>query len=482
VKKLNVEVKKLQRRAGSSKCILSKDIFNDLKLSTDVVYNIHFGQYMKSCLISPGENDGKCIYFPETIFEQLMFYSGINLNIWRKGNEIFLGPVVGIFETPYFIQNIIKGKITFYESQNIKASIAENCLGYYFSINDINWSEKKIRGITFIPFLNKWRYRWFPMPDVLYDEGVFLSDDVKPIAKQIRKQFRGDPSIKFINNRSGLGKWELCEKLFKYPEMKKYIPETRVYTSFSDVIAMLNKYNTIFIKSIHGSLGHEVLSIEKNNNKYKLNFYQYKLKRIIIKDIKKLEKFIDNYTKERKFIVQQGIKLLKFKGQNMDLRIFLQKNGKGQWISTYNLCRIARGNATITNYCTGGEMAIYEQIYPLLNSILCKKGIPSVDEVVNTTIKIATYIEREFGLFGEIGVDIGIDEYGDIWIIEANAKPDKIIAPDNKDLFGNSLSKVLNEVNFINGKKTSSLFGNFEGIVPEVLEVFRYSKYLTINS
>jgi hypothetical protein len=479
---LNVEVKKLRRRAVSNICILSKDIFHDLKLSTDVSYSIHFGQHMKTCLIRPEEKSEKCIYFPKAIFEQLMFFSGINLNIWRKGDEIFLGPVVGIFETPYFIENIIKGKITFYESQNIKASIVENCLGYYFSINDINWSEKKIRGLTFIPGLNKWRYRWFPMPDVLYDEGVFLSDGVKPIAKQIRKQFRANPSIKFINNRSGLGKWELCEKLIKYPEMKKYIPETRVYTSFSDVIAMLNKYNVIFIKSIHGSLGHEVLSIEKVNNQYKLNFYQYKLKRITIKDIKKLEKFIDNYTKERKFIVQQGISLLKFKGHNMDLRIFLQKNGKGEWVSTYNLCRIARGGSTITNYCTGGEMAIYEQIYPLLSSPLCKKGIPNAINVVDTTIKIVTYIEREFGLFGEIGVDIGIDELGDIWIIEANAKPDKIIAPDNKDIFGNSLAKVLNEINAKTGKGFSEAFGNFEGVVPEVLEVFRYSKYLAMSS
>ncbi|WP_374701241.1 YheC/YheD family protein [Thalassobacillus sp. C254] len=34
-------------------------------------------------------------------------------------------------------------------------------------------------------------------------------------------------------------------------------------------------------------------------------------------------------------------------------------------------------------------------------------------------------IEESYGRFGEMGIDIGIDQGGNLWIIECNAKPGK---------------------------------------------------------
>jgi hypothetical protein len=39
---------------------------------------------------------------------------------------------------------------------------------------------------------------------------------------------------------------------------------------------------------------------------------------------------------------------------------------------------------------------------------------------------IACYIEKEFGPFGEIGIDIAVDKTGKVWLLEANSKPTKL--------------------------------------------------------
>jgi hypothetical protein len=476
VKKVEIQVKKLPRQSSQNACLLPNDIFNDLGLSKEVSYNIHLGQLNQVSFIEPDESQNLYMYIPHKLFRAMMPYDEAVLNIWKRDKNIFLGPVVGIFEHPRVLMNIMNGTSTFKDLHRMKASLEEHCISYYFSVHDVNWDKKIVKGITYIPLLGKWEYCWFPMPDVIYDQGIFLRKELKPLAKQIRKQFRSDPNMQLINSVNGLGKWKLYEKLSKYPKVGKYFPQTIVYSSFNDVLLMLEKYGFIFLKSFHGSKSKEVLSIEQDKDIYILNFYDEDIKEVLIKDIQGLEEFVCDFIDGKEFIIQQGIRLLKFHGRKMDLRILLQKNEQGLWKSTYNASRIARGNATITSYSAGGNLAIYEEIYPYLSSKSLNISIPDSDSLVKTTIKIATYIEKEFGPFGEIGMDMAIDIYGDIWIIEGNAKPGKSIDLKVFDILGEPIKKL-----FIENESFEQEFNSLDNILPSIHSVFKYSRYLVID-
>jgi hypothetical protein len=475
---MKIKVKRMQRDIDTKVCYIPKEIYNRFKLSKEKEYTIHFGQLSESLYFEPVQIEAKDMYICKYVFDKLLLYDDMILNIWEKNQEIYLGPVVGIFETPRFLSNILNGDITYYESQNIKASISENCFSYYFTIEDIDWTNRMVKGITYIKSLDKWEQNWFPMPNVLYDQGVFLADSIKLQAKEVRKQLRSDPNIKLINSLNGFGKWQLYDRLSKYSALRKYMPETVPFSNFKDVISMLNKHKFIFLKTFHGSKGYEVISIKRVNRKYKLNYYDNGVKEIILNKIKEVEKFVYNFMEGSKFIVQQGIDLLKYEDHNTDLRVFIQKDEEGLWQEIYTTIKIAKGEGTITNHAAGGDSAVYEQLYPYLCSSSPNVNIPTTRMIINRTIKIASYIEKEFGPFGEIGMDIGIDSCGKIWLIEANAKPDKILPVDDLDVFGKPIVDTLTEMYQSSDKCPKLRFDNLEEPLPQTLAIFKYAKFL----
>jgi hypothetical protein len=102
---LEVQIKKLTDRVDSNICHIPNDIFAALNLSTEVPYKINLGQSYDYSYIVPNEQLGNCMYFSKSVFKKLMLFQGITLNIWRNEEEIYLGPVVGIFVTKSHREN-----------------------------------------------------------------------------------------------------------------------------------------------------------------------------------------------------------------------------------------------------------------------------------------------------------------------------------------------------------------------------------------
>lgn len=478
---MDVSIKKLTGPYYKNTCFISNKTFEVLKLAKETMYELHLGCLSELVFINPHESSDASIFLQESTYNKLIPFDDLTLNIWRSNKDIYLGPVIGVFETPRTILRLLGNKDCFYETQHIKASILEGCLCYYFSDENISFEEETIKGITFSPSHNKWQSFLFPMPDIIYDAGIFLSDELKPIGRKIRNELRKLPGIKFINNKNGLGKWELYEKLSKYKNIKQYLPETIIYTKKDDISLMLSKYNLVFLKSFHGSKGEEVISIEQLHKGIKLNYYdsyEEKLKELNLNNIDELQLIINEFFGDENFVIQQGVPLLKYEDCKFDLRILLQKNEKGIWESSYIQCRIAKKDINITNTSAGGVSLIYEKAYPVLCDSNDTNKIPDKNKLTEVSFKIAGYIEREFGLFGELGLDVAIDINGDIWILEANAKSDKDIDESFCDLYGNKFVDSIIEIKQKQDINYKIHYLNSELVYPQALYPFKYAKFL----
>jgi hypothetical protein len=467
---MKVMIKKLSTDTNSNECILSKSIFDDLKLSTKELYTIHFGQSTQNILISFSEVDDINIYFSENLFDQLHLLENVTLNIWKTDKDIFLGPVVGIFVDAGRRRGAIRKPDSFIR-QHMRASGVEDCICYFFSARGVDWIEKKVKGVTFIPNSGKYDYYWFPLPDVLYDRVIEFSEKEERLINKARKKFRSNPKIKLLNDFNDIGKWELCQVLSKYPEAKKYVPETIIYNNFDDVLYMLRKNELIFIKSFYGTQGKEVLSIEKLNDKYKLNFYQKGAEEILLDNINEVEEFVIKFIGNKEFIIQQGIKLLTYKGRSMDIRMFIMKNEAGIWETIYKGARIAKEGFPLTNIHAGGVYAIYDRLYPELKKQYSSVELPSAQKLSEVTLMLTSYIEKELGNYGELGIDIGIDILGKVWIIEANVMPGKRLQPNSVDIDGKLLAELI-PLYYEGSIKGST-------ILPQALGIFKYAKFLT---
>lgn len=439
-----------RREDKGSECLLSADLFEALGLVENKAYTLHVGHSNATVAFKKRQGKTSRLSLPSTIFHQLLLLENMPLNIWKAGDAIYLGPVVGIFVNPTYITNLAKGNIPLTAKKDIQANAVAKCLIYFFSIDHIDWKAKTIQGYTVDPQSNQWTFQTRPFPNVIYDCGVHFPTDQKGKVKRIRQRFREDPGIQFINNRDYLGKWALYKKLSKYEEMRPYLPETIRYRSVDDLQNMLANHCLVYIKSFYGSRGSEVMTVRKKENGYVIKFYHGGLKSKFANGFEQIENLINHFFGDKPLILQEGINVLTYKGRRLDFRLLICKNGSGQWQVIYNQANVAKPGATITTF--GENYKNYDQVYRYFQMPGQCKSMPTDKKLRKETIKIAQYIEKEFGPHGEIGMDMAVDRNGKIWFIEANAKPEKLPIPGFEDT---------------------------KGVSPQFLSIFQYATYLT---
>jgi glutathione synthase/RimK-type ligase-like ATP-grasp enzyme len=133
----------------------------------------------------------------------------------------------------------------------------------------------------------------------------------------------------------------------------------------------------------------------------------------------------------RPYIVQQGLSLLTFKDSTFDIRVIYQKNGDGEWGIGKKFVRVAPHGSSISNLSRGGTAETYKKV---LAAIFNQNGelIKSKNEELNNICQtVATTLETNSQqIYGELGLDIGIDNEGNLWLIEVNSKPRKTTETD----------------------------------------------------
>ncbi|OWZ82774.1 YheC/YheD family protein [Natranaerobius trueperi] len=306
----------------------------------------------------------------------------------------------------------------------LKAGISKNFLTYLFSIDSVDWSKKRVKGLTYVPKLNKWANIWLPLPNVVYDRRARLTKEQRQKATQIRRKFKKELDIKYINRINYFGKWKPFLKLKGYDSMANYLPRTIRYRNFNDVTKMLKTYSFVFLKSFYGSQGKQVISIEKlTSNKYKLRYFKNGMNEVEVNDLKQVKTQIESFIGNKKIIVQQGLRLLKYKDRPFDLRVLVCKDNKGLWNVVKNYARIAKEQKQMY-YSLGGKRMFYDKIYLQLYS---SKGdiVPDSDYIENVAIKIVSCLDKDIGPFGELGLDFAIDINGKLWLLEVNSNPGK---------------------------------------------------------
>ncbi|MBB5355611.1 hypothetical protein HNR43_001586 [Anoxybacillus mongoliensis] len=414
-----VKLKK-QSYVPTNVCYLSKRIYEQLNLQPTTMYHIAFGQTSERAYIHPTDDDAFIIHhalFPHCSIEY-------KLHIWKTNDTLHVGPVIGVFLNTDYIADFSTDYVEPFIHNHAIASEHSHCLSYFFSIFDINWNKQIIDGYVYVN--GQFERRSFPFPHIMYDRGASFQPEQKPLVQHIRTVMRSNPNIKFINELDYLGKWEVYERLRDIPTVRHHLPETIKYKTFTDVLTMIDQHNYVFVKSFYGSRAREVMSIKRKKHMFEVMFVKNDELMIEQMDIEQLKDDVQSFTKHKPFVVQQGVSLMTFQQRSFDIRILMLKNGEGRWEPIYDLINLAEQHASITTLIDNHEYD-FKTIYPSL----CETyhTVPSVAQLHMFAEHVCEAIEKKFGHFAEIGLDVGIDETGHMWLIEANSKPEKYPGP-----------------------------------------------------
>ncbi len=357
------------------------------------------------------------LFFAPNTLRKLYLTSGRRYGARIDDKEIKLGPVVGIMSDVYGENGKPFGAQSFFIRQLISSGrrLGQICFG--FSPYGINWNNKTISGYTIGS--QEWVKNVFPLPDVIYPRERAYSSSARRIRNRLESQ-----GAKLINP-SLIGKWQTYKILSKNPHLVPYIPDTRLITSFKQIESMVKKYQAVYLKPVNGSQGKNIVKVTKKRGSLGYD-YQYVLNNKVFRgsasNLQQLRRYLSRIMGNRTYIVQKQINLIRSGGSILDVRILVQKDNSGQWGITGMAGRVGRKGAITSNISSGGHGRKVRDVLKR-NFDDDEKVEEIIEKIRKIAVESAKTLEETIGKAGEMGIDIGVDQKGEVWFIEANLRP-----------------------------------------------------------
>jgi uncharacterized circularly permuted ATP-grasp superfamily protein len=213
-------------------------------------------------------------------------------------------------------------------------------------------------------------------------------------------------------------KWELHRSYAKHPSIRKRLPPTTILSRTS-LSRYLNHYESVYIKGKNEHTGSGIIKAWKTKKGYR--FVKVKGKPIDAHSIKSLYQKVKDGRRSRSIIVQKTIDLAKIDGRPYSIRLMLMRNGSRKWKYAGMIAKVSGKSSVVSNVRRGGgyattiEDALARSLGYGRERIARKKR-----KLIRLGYEIVNHAIASGYLSHEVGLDLGIDKHGEIWIIEVN--------------------------------------------------------------
>jgi hypothetical protein len=310
------------------------------------------------------------------------------------------------------------------------------------------YGKKTVEGYLLDPHSTHlhWTKTKLPLPHIVYNRIPTRhsenSNEVQAAMYKLQKTF----GIQLFNPHF-FNKWTLYTQLSSIKELSPLLPDT-VPLSKTALQSMCKKHTTLYLKPIHGQAGIGMIRIYRQNKEYELIVQKkmQKKKKHIVASFASLWEIIQTLCKKDTYLVQQGIPLAQYHRRPFDVRMLIQKNGRGEWKVTGIGIRIAGKRAITTHVPMGGKI---ENVNKVFKTVFAGKETEKIKQIRDTGIALAQAIQlKQKSLLGEMSIDLGIDSNGKMWFFEANSKPMKF---DEPEIRTRSLQRLLQYCLYLSG-------------------------------
>jgi hypothetical protein len=405
--------------------LISQKVQQTIKLPLSVPLQIKFGQNLATCNIDFFISQEPLIRIRKDIAENLLLFDGVQLNARynEKENRLELGPVLGVL-----ISHLAKssddlfGSASSFCKEVVQGAKAKGALAYIFTMTDLYLDKQIVMGWTWQG--EQWNQCPYPLPDIVYNR---ITSRKQEKSEEVSLRFS---TLKtqgvFIFNESFLNKWQIHQLVSAMPEVNSILPSTHLYKGFFTLRDTLSRFWQIYLKPTNGSLGQGIYRISKENQKYIC--HQSTMAGSIQKSYQRLTDLyqaISPRVSKIPYLVQQGLNLIRINGNPLDFRALVQKDIYGKWTLTSIVARIGQDQSIVSNLARGGTIMG-------VNTALAAAGPwntfnkPTPNDLKEVSLLLANKLEAALeGHFAEFGIDLAVDIFGKIWLLEVNSKPSK---------------------------------------------------------
>lgn len=313
------------------------------------------------------------------------------------------GPLVGIL-TGRKTDNTLAGNGSLFIRIQEELLRLKGC-SFVFTAGDIR--NNQIKGFIYSPDQKAWKPAIVPLPDVVYNRIPFRRNEKESDYKQLLDLLK-DKNIPFFNP-GFINKFQLYLLLQEHPILKDFLPDTIPIENKNSIESLLNKYNSIYLKSPESASGKGLYKLEYS--KECLLFRSCKHKETFLD----IEEFWDQWgalLQSRKYFGQEAIKPVSLGGQRCDFRILAHANFSGYEVTGVGIRQSAVQDIT-THVPHGGSIRPYEEI-----------RTKEHDQFIKTVVEEAgKWLTDHWGFFGEFSIDAGVSSKGNYYLFEINSKP-----------------------------------------------------------
>lgn len=290
-----------------------------------------------------------------------------------------------------------------------------------FTPEDVNTVTHTIQAQIYDSRAKQWKRRKATFPDAILDRCRYQPTKRFKQLQAFRKRY---PQLLYLN-RPLANKWNIYKEFIGSKQLAKYQPDTVKVTAGGEVLELLRKHPTIYLKPINGTGGRGILRVNQLNAA-SYQFAGRSMNRSILRRVKLgrtgLLAKLGHLAKAGNYLAQQGIDCTLPDGRVYDFRILIQKNARGSWEWTGGAGRIGRRGSVTSNLHGGGTAASLDRLLRQCYRKAAKEQRVK-QEMAALSFETAAYLEKRFGQLCELALDIAADRSGRIWLLEVNPKP-----------------------------------------------------------
>jgi uncharacterized circularly permuted ATP-grasp superfamily protein len=213
-------------------------------------------------------------------------------------------------------------------------------------------------------------------------------------------------------------KWEIHRLYSKNRRLRKYLPPTSILSEAS-LKQYLDEYRTVYIKGSTQHTGAGIIQATKTGRGYR--FVKVQGEPVSVKSISELYEKVKDGRPSRSIIVQKAIDMASIQGRPFSIRLMLMRNGNRKWEYAGMIAKVAGEGSVVTNVRRGGGYATTVED-ALARSLGYDRGqIEELKrEMIDTGFEIVRHATDNGYRTHEVGLDLGVDQKGHLWLIEAN--------------------------------------------------------------
>lgn len=279
------------------------------------------------------------------------------------------------------------------------------------SSDKIDTSNQTITGYYFTNQTGskgKWVKEVFPYPDSIFKKTRIPAEKELDLRKATGEK---------LFNTSFLSKLHFWKACSKDVEVKKYLPETKRFKTLEDLDDMLTKFQTVYLKPAKGMQGNGIFVIqEEPDGIYLINNKKDRKK---YNSLEEIMNALERLLPKQMYILQQGVSTI-YKNKKFDFRLYFQKNYEKEWICQGSVGRVAQEGSIITNLKQVAHIASGEKTIQIIFKVDESKAKRIMNETIEACKTVCETIDQELGHFGDIALDLIIDNNYKPWVLEVN--------------------------------------------------------------